>query len=120
MLQRLFQRSHVIPALPLRLGHRLEGDRLVVVLHILIEQQRVVALLLRLHLIPVFKSVQTHLRIVVGEVQIKVRRIEFLVDLLVNELCHRLIHILILTFIKMLFSKAGKHFTRTAFRMRYL
>ena len=120
MLQRLFQRSHVIPTLPLRLGHRLEGDRLVVVLHILIEQQRVVALLLRLHLIPVFKSVQTHLRIVVGEVQIKVRRIEFPVDLLVNELCHRLIHILILTFIKMLFSKAGKHFTRPAFHMRYL
>jgi len=26
----------------------------------------------------------------------------------------------LLTFIKMLFSKAGKHFTRPAFRMRYL
>lgn len=84
------------------------------------QEERDHALLLRLHLIPVFKSVQTHLRIVVGEVQIKVRRIEFLVDLLVNELCHRLIHILILTFIKMLFSKAGKHFTRPAFHMRYL
>jgi len=57
MLQRLFQRGHVVAAFPLRLCDGLKGDTLAVILQILIKQHGVIPFLLRLYPVPVLKAV---------------------------------------------------------------
>ena len=92
MLERLFQRGHVVAARPVRCVDGAEVDGDAVIEQVLEKQQRVVALLLRLYAIPVFKAVETGGRVVVGEVQIEIGRVKLLVDLLVDELGDSCVH----------------------------
>ena len=79
-------------ALPFGFGHRFERGLFAVVLQIFEHEQRVVALLLRLHGVPVSKPVKTLLGIVIGKIQIQIRRVKFLVDLLVDKRGNFLVH----------------------------
>ena len=92
MLERLFQRGHVVAARPVRRVDGAEADGDAVIEQVLEKQQRVVALLLRLHPVPVFKAVETGGRVVVGKVQIEIGRVKLLIDLLVDELGDSCVH----------------------------
>ena len=88
MFQSSLQRVHVAGEYLVGLGNGVQGDRLVVVVQILIKQQGVVPLLLGLDLIPVGKAVQSPGLVVIGKVQIQISRVKFLVHLLVQQLLH--------------------------------
>ena len=81
---RLEQRHGVRPG-GIGLVYSLQDHRLVVVEQILIEELGVIPLLLRLYLIPVGEAVQAHVREGVGELQIKIGGIPFLIDLPVEK-----------------------------------
>jgi hypothetical protein len=51
-----------------------------------------VAFLLRLDLIPVGKTVKTRILEIIGKVQIKICRIKFLIDLLIEKLVYLCVH----------------------------
>ncbi len=85
MLQALFERCFVAAALPFGLRNRLKCDDFTVVLQILIEKHGVVAFLLRLNSVPVFKTVQTDGGVVICKVKIEIRGIKLFVNLLVNK-----------------------------------
>ena len=71
---------------------RFQRHRLVLVLQIGVEQHGVVTLLLRLDHVPVGKAIESLGLEIVGELEIKVCRVKFLVDLLVQQLVYRLVH----------------------------
>ena len=92
MLERLLQRGHVVAARPVGRVDRAEADGDAVVEQVLEKQQRMVALLLRLHAVPVFKAVETGGRVVVGKVEIEIGGVKLLIDLLVDELGNGCVH----------------------------
>ena len=92
MLERLLQRGHVVAARPVGRVDRAEADGDTVIEQVLEKQQRMVALLLRLHAVPVFKAVETGGCVVVGKVQIEIGGVKLLIDLLVDELGNGCVH----------------------------
>ena len=72
--------------LRIRLGDGLQRYGHVVVLEILEHQHGVVPLLLGLDLVPVGKTGKALLHIEIGELEIQIRRVEFLVHLIVQQL----------------------------------
>ena len=88
MLQPGLQRTAKILKLLIRFIDRLKSHLPAVILQILHEQHRMVSLLLCLHLIPVRKSVQLCLAVVICKIEIQIRRVKFLIHLHVNEFCN--------------------------------
>ena len=82
----------MIATRPVRRVDGAEADGDAVIEQVLEKQQRVVALLLRLHPVPVFKAVETGGCVVVGKVQIEIGGVKLLIDLLVDELGDSCVH----------------------------
>ena len=91
VLESGLQRIHEGGQLRLRTVNRLERNLLIVIVQILAEEHGMIPLLLRLHLIPVGKSLQTLFLVKVRKSQIEIGRIELFVDLLIEQLCYVLV-----------------------------
>ena len=61
-------------------------------MQVVAEDERMVALFLRLDLVPVGEARKAFFLEVVGERKVQVGRIQFLVDLVVQKLVHTLVH----------------------------
>lgn len=68
----------------LRLSNRLQRNLLVVVVEVLVKQQRVVAFFLRLHLVQFSNPSSPLGSIVICKLQVQISRIKLLVDLVVE------------------------------------
>ena len=75
-----------------RLVDGLEGHGHAVVLQILQEEHGVVAFFLGLNGVPVGKTIKVLVTVIVGDVEIKISAVEFLIDLFVEQSGYFLIH----------------------------
>ena len=85
VLQAGFQHIHVFLVFLVGLGDGTQGDGAVVVLHILVDEHGVVALLLSLNHVPVGEAGEAALVEVVVHVKIKVAAVQLFIDLLVEQ-----------------------------------
>ena len=96
MLQRRLQRLKMVAEGLVGLVDGLQLHLAAVLMQVLAEDQRMVALLLRLDLVPMGETLQALFRIIIGERQVQVRRIQLLADLIVDQLVHLCIHSILL------------------------
>ena len=92
MLQRGLQRLQVVAEGLVGLVDGLKLHLAAVLMQVLAEDERMIALLLRLNLVPMGETLQALFLIVIGERQVQVRRIQLLANLVVNQLVHLCIH----------------------------
>ena len=96
MLQRGLQRLKMVAEGLVGLVDGLQLHLAAVLMQVLAEDQRMVALLLRLDLVPMGETLQALFRIIISERQVQVRRIQLLADLIVDQLVHLCIHSILL------------------------
>jgi len=87
-LQRLQERGEFLVGL-------IDGQQLhlaTVLVQVVAEDKSMVAFFLGLDLVPVGKALETLLLVVVGEGQIQIRRVQLLVDLIVQQFVHACVH----------------------------
>ena len=96
MLQRGLKRLQMVAEGLVGLVDGLQLHLATVLMQILAEDKRMIALLLRLDLVPMGETLQALFLIVIGERQVQVRRIQLLANLIVDQLVHLCIHSILL------------------------
>ena len=91
MLQALFENLAVAGELHRRLCDGIQHRALAVELQVFHEQEGMIALLLGLDLIPVAEAVELAIVVIVREIEVEVGGVEFLGDLLIEQLYNFLI-----------------------------
>ena len=92
VLKRCLQRLQVAGELLVGLGDGQKLHLAAVLVQVIAENHRMVAIFLGLDLVPVGKAFQALLFVVVGKRQVQVRRVELFVDLVVEQFVDLVVH----------------------------